>query len=119
MEKTKTGVITFIAKTRGIQLDNDRSIYYNPLPNIKDKVVDGLIGKEVTLTMVENSKNNAFSELTPQEPTRQNPSTASPTELHIIRQTCIKAAVEFCAARPFTKNEIISMAEEFERWILR
>jgi hypothetical protein len=41
-------------------------------------------------------------------------------ETAIIRQTCIKAAAEFCASRPDLKSaDLFALAERMERWIAR
>jgi len=47
----------------------------------------------------------------------------SPTagrETAIIRQTCLKAAAEFCAARPELKSaDLLALAERMEAWVRR
>ncbi len=47
----------------------------------------------------------------------------SPTvgrEAAIIRQTCLKAAAEFCAARPELKSaDLFALAERMEAWVTR
>ncbi len=41
-------------------------------------------------------------------------------ETLIIRQTCIKAAAEFCASRPELRSaDLIALAERMEQWVLR
>ena len=38
----------------------------------------------------------------------------------IIRQTCLKAAAEFCAARPELKSaDLFALAERIEAWVVR
>jgi hypothetical protein len=41
-------------------------------------------------------------------------------ETAIIRQTCIKAAAEFCASRPDLKSaDLFALAERMEAWVIR
>jgi hypothetical protein len=41
-------------------------------------------------------------------------------ETAIIRQTCLKAAAEFCASRPELKSaELFALAERMEAWVTR
>ncbi len=41
-------------------------------------------------------------------------------DILIIRQTCLKAAAEFAAARPDLKSaDVIKVAQRWETWVLR
>jgi len=61
--------------------------------------------------------------IVPHDPDRDHDARQSPTagrETAIIRQTCIKAAAEFCASRPELKSaELFALAERMEVWVTR
>lgn len=40
----------------------------------------------------------------------------TPKDRSIIRQTCIKAAAEFCVGK--TPEEVLKQAADFEKWVL-
>lgn len=47
-------------------------------------------------------------------------SPATGRETAIIRQTCLKAAAEFCAARPELRTaDLFALAERMEAWVTR
>lgn len=37
----------------------------------------------------------------------------------IVRQCCLKCAIEFLGTTPSTKEDVIKTAEEFEKWVNR
>ena len=40
--------------------------------------------------------------------------------VRIIKQTCLKAAAEFCASRPELKSaDLLALAERMEAWVTR
>ena len=44
----------------------------------------------------------------------------APKDTLIIRQTCLKAAAQFCASRPDLKSaDLLALAERMEAWVTR
>jgi len=110
---TKTGTITYIAKTDGIHLDGDEKIWYNPIPGLK--IDSDLKNRMVTLTLTE--KPFTFSDIsaTGEQEHKGGSAPTDRKEILIARQVAIKAAVEIA---PST-DKVIGLAKEYEDWILR
>ena len=137
-------------KTKGLMLKEQPNVWYNPTNDLKPLVSKMLQGKVITLNMSQKpfcfdsfALNDTFkattNEVKDSQPTQAKPSITSTspfkanidgarvgmaitkTEKHIIRQTCIKAASEYCSRRGVNLNSktILDIAAEFEKWVLR
>jgi len=85
------------------------------------KWAEGLVpparGAHVVVTL---DKAGFVRTLAPAAATDPHHSPTAGRETAIIRQTCLKAAAEFCAARPELKSaDLLALAERMEAWVRR
>ena len=113
--ETKTGKLTYIAKTGGIKLDNGK-LWYNPVAGLK--VEPSLLNKEVILSMTD--KPFIFSNIMVADSgeRKETHNTIDRKDILISRQVAIKAAAELCGNNP-TPDELKGWATFIENWIMR
>lgn len=131
MEKIK-GIISVVAKTGGIRID-DSETWYNPKGNAVKYVKPELKGKEVEITLVENSTDFNFisviggstganTEATGgfkgKGTSNYTPRNYGSESVKIYKQVALKCATELCANDKIDVEAILKQAKMFTDWIV-
>ena len=130
MEKIK-GIISVVAKTGGIRID-DSETWYNPKGNAVKYVKPELKGKEVEITLVENSTDFNFISVIGgatgtntgategfkgKGTSNYTPRNYGSESIKIYKQVALKCATELCANDKIAVEAILEKAKEFTDWI--
>lgn len=130
MEKIR-GIISVVAKTGGIRID-DSETWYNPKGNAVKYVKPELKGKEVEITLVENSTDFNFisviggttganTEATGgfkgKGTSNYTPRNYGSESVKIYKQVGLKCASLLCAHGKIELDKIKDKAKEFTDWI--
>ena len=77
-------------------------------------------GQAVTLTLDRSGFVRAIAPGAPADAPQAQGGASAGCDALIVRQTCIKAAAEFCASRPELKSaDLLALAERMEAWVTR
>ncbi len=109
----KKGKLTYIAKgdVKGIHLDNNKEIWYNPTKECKDLVQHDLLQKNVELTMVDGKKNQ-FSDIKALLP-EGNKGPVNSYDRNIQLQNAAKSLSVLYAGKEINVKEFAIMCQEF------
>jgi hypothetical protein len=108
--KTISGLVTAV-NPKGIRLEGraewlNLSKFAEIIPPMRGQVVTVTLDRQGWVRAVEASGGPE--------------SATAGRETAIIRQTCLKAAAEFCASRPELKSaDLFALAERMEQWVGR
>ena len=116
---TKTGILSFIAKTKGIKFKDDDA-WYNPEESIKDKILPELLNETISVLLDPTTKKfSEFSIIGSNNTKTPMPNNNFTKDEQILRMGALKDAIEFMKLDPenATLETLFVVADKMVDWL--